>query len=73
MKVSMTERPVPGSLFRIFKMPLLFAALILFGLLAALLGQQLFWYSLSWIALSIPIGTIVWCILRARSRRGLSD
>jgi hypothetical protein len=57
------------SLLGIFRVPLLFAALILFGLLAALLGQQLFWYCLSWIALSIPVAAVVWCILKPRSPR----
>lgn len=34
------------------------AALTIFGLLAALLGQTEGWWIVSWIALSIPLGVI---------------
>jgi hypothetical protein len=51
-----------SSFIRLWRTPLLLAALILFGLLAALLGTGI-WHWLSWIALSIPPGVIVWYIL----------
>lgn len=48
------------SLFRrLWRVPLLMAALILFGLLAALLGTGV-WHWLAWITLGIPVAVIVW-------------
>jgi hypothetical protein len=44
--------------FRLWAMPLLLAVLILFGLLAALLGTGI-WYLLSWVALIVPVLVIV--------------
>jgi len=37
------------------------AALTLFGLLSALLGQSRIWWGLSWIALAIPLVVIAAC------------
>ena len=48
---------------RVFGIPLLLAAITVFGLLAALLGHGL-WHVLSWIALSIPIVVIAWHVSR---------
>jgi hypothetical protein len=44
---------------RIFGAPILLAALTVFGLLAALLGEG-WWHALAWLALSIPLVSIVW-------------
>ncbi len=47
------------STFRkIWRAPLILAALIVFGLLAALLGTGV-WHLLSWAALSVPFGVLV--------------
>jgi membrane protein implicated in regulation of membrane protease activity len=60
-----------GRTGRIFGAPILLAALTVFGLLAALLGEG-WWHALAWLALSIPLVSIVWCVLLrgARSRSG---
>lgn len=39
-------------------MPLILAALILFGLLSALLGTGM-WHVFSWLALGVPAGILV--------------
>jgi hypothetical protein len=46
------------SFARIWRWPLLLAALICFGLLAALLGGGGLWWPLSWLALGIPLAMI---------------
>jgi hypothetical protein len=46
------------SFRRLWGMPLLMAVLIIFGLLAALLGTGV-WHVLSWIALSVPVVVII--------------
>ena len=43
--------------------PLALAVLILFGLLAALLGTG-FWHWLSWVALSVPVVVVGWYVCR---------
>lgn len=48
---------------RVLGIPLLVAAATIFGLLAALLGQDL-WHVLSWITLSIPIALVAWHVSR---------
>lgn len=45
--------------------PAALALLTLFGLLSALLGEGGIWWVLSWIALGIPLLTVVWCGGRA--------
>jgi hypothetical protein len=55
--------PRDSLLYRVFGIPLLLALATIFGLLAALLGQD-FWHVLSWIMLSIPIAVIAWHVLR---------
>jgi hypothetical protein len=44
---------------RTYGVPVVLAALTLFGLLAALLGEGP-WHVLSWLALSIPLVSIAW-------------
>jgi hypothetical protein len=46
---------------RVWGIPVLLTALILFGLLSALLGTGI-WHILSWAALYIPIGILICCI-----------
>ena len=48
-----------GRTGRIFGAPTLLAALTVFGLLAALLGEG-WWHALAWLALSIPLVSIAW-------------
>ncbi len=59
------------GLWMIFRWPLLLAALSLFGLIAALVGDE--WYNLmSWISLGIPLlllGVVWGRLLGARRRR----
>jgi hypothetical protein len=50
---------------RLWGMPLVLVILILFGLLAALLGTGI-WHPLSWMALSVPMLTIAWYVLKKR-------
>jgi len=45
---------ISGSFKRVWAVPLLLAALTLFGLLAALLGTGV-WHGLAWLALLVPI------------------
>jgi len=49
---------------RPWRWPLGLAIVTLFGLLSALLGQGGAWWVLSWAALSTPLLTIVWCVMR---------
>ena len=42
-------------MMRIWKWPIVLSALTIFGLLAALLGQDEAWWIASWIALGIPL------------------
>ncbi len=46
----------------VWRWPVLLAALSVFGLLSALLGQGGIWWILSWIALSMPLAMIVRCV-----------
>lgn len=50
---------------RLWKWPLVLAALTLFGLLAALLGQDAVWWIASWVTLAAPLAVIVLCVLRS--------
>jgi hypothetical protein len=47
------------SLLDIFAVPFTLAALTVFGLLAALLGEGDLWRFLSWAALAAPIGVVL--------------
>ncbi len=40
--------------------PIVLAVVVLAGLLSALLGVQILWKALSWIALALPVGVILW-------------
>lgn len=53
----------PAPLLKIFAIPALLAALSMFGLIAALLGNNLY-DVLAWIALAIPLFVIVAMMLR---------
>ncbi|MFT3813399.1 MAG: hypothetical protein QM740_08470 [Acidovorax sp.] len=55
---------------RVWAVPLLLAALTLFGLLAALLGTGI-WHGLSWLALLAPIAVGLRYSLRPRRGRGV--
>ena len=46
---------------RTFGAPILLAALTVFGLLAALLGEGE-WHAVAWLALSIPLVSIAWSV-----------
>jgi hypothetical protein len=48
---------------RLWGKPLLLAALTIFGLVAALTGTGI-WHLLSWIALTVPVGTMAWYLFR---------
>ncbi|WP_407155290.1 hypothetical protein [Bradyrhizobium sp. STM 3557] len=61
----MTKARAHHSLNRIWRWPVVLAALTTFGLLSALLGQGGIWWGVSWIALAIPLMVIVTCIGRA--------
>lgn len=54
------------SLGLIWRWPTLLAALSIFGLLSALLGQTGVWLPLSWGALAIPLVVAAICIIRRR-------
>jgi hypothetical protein len=54
------------SATRIWKGPLLLAALKVLGLLAALLEQEMAWRLCSWVALATPLLVISWCVLKAK-------
>lgn len=51
----------------IWRWPVVLAALIVFGLLSALLGQGGIWWMASWAALAVPLIVIVYAVTR-RSR-----
>jgi len=55
------------QLKRVWAMPLLLAALTLFGLLAALLGAG-YWYPMAWVAISVPSLVIIQKIWFKRGR-----
>jgi hypothetical protein len=54
----------------VWRWPLVLAGLTLFGLLSALLGEGGLWWVLSWIALAVPLLTIVCCSVRALLHAG---
>ncbi len=56
--------PFMPDLWRIFRIPLALAMLNGVGLIAALLGDEL-WDQLSWVAL----GSVVWISLRYRTKK----
>jgi hypothetical protein len=50
---------------RIWKWPLVLAVLTVFGLLAALLGQDALWWGVSWATLAAPLAVIAFCVWRS--------
>jgi hypothetical protein len=54
----------------VWRWPLVLAGLTLFGLLSALLGEGGVWWVLSWIALAVPLLTIVYCSVRTLLHAG---
>jgi hypothetical protein len=58
------------GLSAVWRWPLVLAGLTLFGLLSALLGEGGVWWVLSWIALAVPLLTIVYCCVRALLHAG---
>jgi hypothetical protein len=58
----------PRSDFRrVFGVPLVIAAISVFGLLSALFGDGA-WDAASWFALGVPLAVIAWHVVRARPR-----
>ncbi|NSL86796.1 hypothetical protein [Chitinophaga solisilvae] len=52
-----------NEFLHLWGMPVLLGVLIMFGLLAALTGTGI-WHLLSWIALCVPLLTIVWSVFK---------
>jgi nitrate/nitrite transporter NarK len=52
---------------KIWRIPVLLSALILFGLLAALLGTGI-WYWLAWVAMAIPLFVICLKVWKPNNR-----
>jgi hypothetical protein len=57
------------SFVQIWRWPTLIATLVVFGLLAALIGHDGAWLALSWIALSVPFMIIAVSIFVSCLRR----
>jgi len=53
------------SSYQIWRWPAVIAALSIFGLLSALLGQSGIWWALSWAALAAPLVVSVWCAVKS--------
>lgn len=73
----MNNRALPGrsaAFLSVFGAPLLLAAASAFGLVSALLGDGV-WDVVSWCALAVPVGVIIWYTARPLSaiRRTLRD
>ena len=51
---------------KVWRAPLALAALTLFGLVSALLGEEEVWKALAWISLGVPVAVGLWL---ARPRR----
>lgn len=60
MSTTTTRRTV----FQIWRWPALLAALTVFGLLSALIGQGGLWWAAAWTALAMPLIVIGLCICR---------
>lgn len=52
---------------KVYGIPLVLAAITVYGLLSALLGDGL-WDELSWVALAVPLGVIVWKYSRTHEK-----
>jgi hypothetical protein len=53
------------SVGRIWRWPIGMAVLIVAGLLSALLGQTIPWRAAAWVALSVPLGVVVFYLVKA--------
>ncbi len=53
-----------ASRVAVWRWPVILAALSVFGLLSALLGQGGIWWVFSWAALAMPLAVIVRCVWR---------
>lgn len=53
----------------VWRWPVILAAATVLGLGSALLGEGGVWWQLSWVALALPLGVILYCGLRARRSR----
>jgi hypothetical protein len=65
MKLQTSARPGAG-VRRVFAIPLQLALLSAIGLLAALIGDDL-WDALSWLGLGVPVAVILWYWIRPAS------
>jgi hypothetical protein len=72
MTQQMTRPGSRHSFGRIWRWPAALAALTVFGLLSALLGQGGIWWVLSWIALSMPLVTAAIASRLQREKNRLS-
>lgn len=63
-----TRHGVGASRIYVWRWPALLAALTVFGLLSALLGQREVWWGLSWVALTTPLAVIGYCLSRRSAR-----
>lgn len=59
VKLHNAIHPASRRQVHVWRWPMALAALSVFGLLSALLGQEGVWWVLSWIALVIPVGVIL--------------
>ncbi len=58
---------LPFPFRKVYGAALVIAAITLYGLLSALLGDGI-WDALSWIALAIPLAVIVWKLRTGQSK-----
>jgi hypothetical protein len=65
------QRRTHLTMFQIFWIPIAIAAITVFGLLSALLGDGL-WDASSWIALAAPVGITAYYLCRSFVRRKAS-
>jgi hypothetical protein len=50
----------PSLARKIWAIPATLSTLTVVGLLAALLGEALFWKAFAWAAISVPVGVALW-------------
>ncbi len=65
----MTKRKVIAARtpWQIFAMPLVLGVLSAIGLVAALVGDDLFWDGIGWVGLGIPLLVTGWCLYRSKA------
>lgn len=61
------KRNAPRPLSRIFAIPLVLGLVSGIGLVAALVGDDL-WDAIGWLGLGIPLAVTVWCLWRPKQR-----